>query len=182
MEVLQAQIYHPRLPQEDSQAKLLTKDLESSSATKSASAPAKSSVRPIHRRYWSDEEHHALLQELQLLRSEEASKEIALKDWCYGTVLWGKLSQSLKEYNFELFRTPASCYSYWNRSGRVKSGYDERRVQEHNWILATKKQTKKWTYYMCLSKIVGREKWGCWSSEHGLTQWNNLFARCGMFL
>ena len=97
---------------------------------------------PNMKRLWTEDEHNAVLHELQVLRAEETQRGVLRKNWCTGTGLWGKIANELKKYNFEFFRTPISVSLYWNRYGRVKSGFDERRVPEPGRLLASLQKSR----------------------------------------
>lgn len=104
-----------------------------SSATLSATASSATySDKPQlkGRRSWTDEEHTIVLQELQLIRAKETRYGVARKKWCTGIELWGKIARALHRRNLESSRTPLAVSLYWNRYGRVRSGFDERRTAE----------------------------------------------------
>ena len=127
----------------------IAKDPKVIVSSTSAPAPAMASlaahlvpVLPKGKRVWTDAEHFAVLQELQLFRADETRRGISRKNWCIGMVFWGRIASALKKYNFALARTPVSVSLYWNRYGRIRSGFDERRVAEPDRMLVSIQKSK----------------------------------------
>jgi hypothetical protein len=119
-----------------------TKKLKATKPTKKSAgkSPAKPRNGP-----WVDEEHHAITTLVQERRQQEQSFDMKpLRDMN----LWNLISEQLAQH-YGIMRGGTACKNYWNRFGRVRSGFEERgalpRGQKRSLVTSAQGTKKKAT-------------------------------------
>lgn len=90
---------------------------------------------------WTDEEEDILIELMRAHRREEIENCIPEKLWLKDVKLYEKIAMQLAERGVQ--RSNAACKNQWNRSGRAKSGFDERAANGNTRSLICSEQKPK---------------------------------------